>query len=296
MALTQPPLPGALNRLILLVLTGCIGLASAALAAPVPFRGGTGSHVVVDVLVNGDGPFAFLVDTGSSHTVVTTATAARVRAPRVAKAEVSTPAGTQWAAAVRLDRLAFGPVNLTGLLATELSSPLPGGDVVAGVLGLDALSSRPFTLDYERRELSWPEGAPPSRGLQSFDASEPVWRVRAGGAGGEATLVLDSAADAVVLFDRGQWRRLSYRGGTSALETVTGATSGRPAVLAVLNVGDAPLVQLPVVAVDGADIDRAHGDGLLPLHLFDRVTFWPREGLVQLSRGSTQRAFLLSLQ
>lgn len=274
-----------------------LGLAAVVSAEPLPFHGGTGSRVVVDVRVNGAGPFPFVVDTASSHTAVTAELAASLGAPRVAKAALSTSTGTAWAAVVRVGSLVVGPVESDDLLVTELPPGALDGQAALGVLGLDVLGARPFTLDYERRELSWPPAAGDGAGgAWPAEATSPVWTIAVQSNGRRQMLVLDSAADGVVLFDRGQWPALSYRSGTSAVESVTGVRRGRAAVLSALNLGRTRLVETPVVVVDGADIDRAHGDGLLPLHLFSRVTFWPRERRVRLERSGAAPGVFTSQQ
>lgn len=265
--------------------TGYSVAASAGTGDPiVPFRSGPGSAVLVEVLVNGTGPFPFVVDTGSTHTAVTPGLGARLGLPRVAKTALQTPAGARWTPVVRLDGLQVGPVTMTGVLATELPAGWLETGGVAGVLGLDVLGTRPFAVDYARGELSWPSG-PPAPDALSLEPG-PLWAVRVSTTG--QVVVLDSGTEVAVLFERGQWKGLSYRGGTSAIDSVTSTVTGRQAVLRVANLGNDRIVELPVVVVDGADIDRAHGDGLLPLHLFDRVTFWPQDGRVQLSRRVPQ--------
>lgn len=261
-------------------------------AAPplsVPFRRVAAPAVVVDVRVNGRGPFPFLVDTGSSHSAIDPALAAALGAPRVAKTLVSTPAGDAWAAVVRLERLTLGPVTASDIQATELSREdiAPGGEAV-GVIGRDLLERRTFTLDYGQRRLDWSEvaeGEGDDEQVLPLETGGGVWLARVPHGATSLTLVPDSGAEAMVLFDRGQWRRLSFRTGTNRLQSVTGERTARPGVLAELNVGAVRFVDYPVVVVDGAGVDRAHGDGLLPLHQFDRVTFRPAERLLQLSRS-----------
>ncbi len=254
-----------------------------------PFRRPAGAAVVVDVRVNGRGPFPFLVDTGSSHSAIDPTLAAALGAPRVAKTLVSTPAGDAWAAVVRLERLTVGPVTASDLQATELSREhiAPGGEAV-GVIGRDLLEQRTFTLDYRQRRLDWSEVA--ERGDEQvlpLETGGGVWLARVPHGATSLALVPDSGAEAMVLFDRGQWRRLSYRGGTNRLQSVTNERTARSGTLAELNVGAVRFVDYPVVVVDGAGVDRAHGDGLLPLHQFDRVTFRPGERLLQLSRSTS---------
>lgn len=282
-----------------LVVTAVLALAGPAAGAATPglrLTEGPGGTLTVPVVVNGAGPLPFIVDTGSSHTALTAATARSLEVPRVAKTALGTAAGTEWAAVVRLETLRVGPLAADGVLATELPAGWLDGLGVAGVLGRDVLAAAPFTLDYATREISWPQGTTPPADALLLDATGPVWTIELPAGAGGLRLVPDSGAEAAVLFDRGQWQGLRYVGGTRTIESVTSLSRGRRAVLARLNLAATALVELPVVAVDGADIDRAHGDGLLPLHLFDRVTFWPRDGRVELVGSPRDRAVLPSFQ
>lgn len=261
------------------------------IAATVPFRWSPGA-VVVDVRVNGAGPFPFLLDTGSSHTSVSARLARTIAAPRVARTLLSTPAGDAWAAVVRVSRLALGPLAGVDLLATELPDDqlLPS---VVGVIGRDLLGDRAFTLDYRNARLSWPDSVETDEAqtaLLPLDTRGPVWLVGVSDAGRELALVPDSGAEQAVLFDRGQWKHLGELAGTNTIRSVTGERPASLGTLARLNMGGIQLVEHPVVVVEGAAVGLAHGDGLLPLHLFDRVAFRPREGLVQLSRRGSASA------
>lgn len=273
------------------VLAAALGVAvpvpAESLAPSVPLRV-AGSAAVVEVLINGTGPFPFMLDTGSSHTSISATVAARLGAPRVARTLVSTSAGDAWAAVVRLAAVRLGPLEATGLLATELPDTHLSGQHLAGVIGRDLLGTRAFTLDYAARRLRWPtddELNEPGAAVLPLDTRGTIWLVRADDAACPLMLVPDSGAEQTVVFDRGQWRRLEYLAGTSAIRTVTSERPATRGTLAVLNLAQMRFVEHPVIVVNGADIDRAHGDGLLPLHLFDRVTSRPRDGLVQLSRS-----------
>ncbi|MGE3957670.1 MAG: retropepsin-like aspartic protease [Vicinamibacterales bacterium] len=249
-----------------------------------PLTGTPGTPVVL-VRVNGIGPLPFLVDTGSSHTTVTSALAREIEAPRVAKTLVSTSAGSDWAAVVRIGQMEVGPVRVTGLLATELPSDRLASELgIAGVLGLDLLGQHPFTIDFRARRLRWGAASPDTfDATLSLDVDGTVWRVLATHQGRTVWLVPDSAAEGLVLFNRGQWKDLVYTGGTSGVQSVTAVLPGRAATLPSLNLGALRFVDQDVVVVNGSGVDPAHGDALLPLHLFSRVAFDPVAGLVRLS-------------
>lgn len=233
------------------------------------------SAIVVPVTINGIGRYSFLVDTGSSHTAVSSRLAARIGAPRVAKTLVSTAAGDEWAAVVRLDRLSVGPLEQTNLLATELAlGVLDADSQVDGVLGLDVLGQEPLELDFRRGVITWTASRTwPGGVVLPLESSGPVWLTRIDVGGRTLRLVPDSGATGMVVFDRGQWSELQCLPGTIGVETVTNKASGRPAVLRRLNFGAMRFVDQEVTVMDGSRVSAEHGDGLLPLHWFDRVVF-----------------------
>lgn len=287
----MPPFVPDSRAAAAVVLTFVLGAArsgpAAQTAATVPLRVTAGT-AVVDVVVNGTGPYPFLLDTGSSHTSIAATLAATLGAPRVARTTVSTTAGDAWAAVVQLSRIELGPLAATDLLATELPGAWQPPAGAVGVIGRDLLGTRAFTLDYANRQLRWPGDAEldeAGAAVLPLDTAGPIWLLRADEAGRPVALVPDSGAEQTIVFDRGQWQHLAHLAGTSAIRSVTGDRRATRGTLSTLNLAQLRFVEHPVIVVDGAEVARAHGDGLLPLHLFDRVTFRPRDGLVQLSRG-----------
>ena len=62
--------------------------------APTPFDLLTDGSIVVPVTIGGTGPYRFVVDTGSSRTVISTRLWRTLRLPVVAQTRMVTPAGT----------------------------------------------------------------------------------------------------------------------------------------------------------------------------------------------------------
>ena len=63
--------------------------------------------IVVPVTIGGTGPYRFVIDTGSSRTVISTRLWQALRLPVVAKTLMVTPAGRDEAYVVRLNGLAI---------------------------------------------------------------------------------------------------------------------------------------------------------------------------------------------
>src|SRR5262245_37121294 len=116
----------------------------AAAIAAVRFTLGAGAVVVVPVAV-GDGPAVpFLLDTGSTRTVISEALATRLGAPVVGETLVVTSDGARTRDLVRLDRVTLGDLTVDGVDA--IVAPV-GRLGVEGVVGQDVLARQNYTLD-----------------------------------------------------------------------------------------------------------------------------------------------------
>jgi len=142
---------------------------SAALAAqPQQSKGLVGFHlrdkylIVVEATVNGMGPFSFLLDTGSTHTVIDPSLARQLHAPVVGEASLTTVSD------VRMDKMArLQEVRVGDSAASELGAVIDKMDQVKlkapgvrGVLGEDFLSQFDIFLDYKKRILRFDGAAP----------------------------------------------------------------------------------------------------------------------------------------
>jgi hypothetical protein len=211
-------------------------------------RGG----VAVPVVVNGAGPFIFILDTGASRSVVSDDLAREIGAPVVAKSEVVTSAGSDMRLVVRLSSVALASAQVNALLAPVLPAANLArlGRGVRGLLGQDFLSAFNYTLDYRRRRLTWDEppmcDAPGAVRMAAIEGRFVL--VAEADRGTRVRLVPDSGAEIAVLF-RGREPR------------------PRPSEFRVAGVA---LYDVPVAVVDRED---PNVDGLLPLHGFAAVSF-----------------------
>ena len=237
--------------------------------------------VLMPVLINGEGPFAFLVDTGATSSAIADTLTDRLKLEHIGKTLASTAAGSA----------EFDIVSVTSLTATGRESgglrlavmPLAALDAAAphamGILGQDVLRQANFTIDYERARFTWeaPVAAADSQHALALKWTDGRWLVNLSqdSKGGAALwMVADSGASALVFFDRGS--ALALR--TSPLDlpadvtTLSGTKSARGVIVHELHAGSATLHDQPALIVDR----RAGGtdsDGLLPLCAFARVTF-----------------------
>jgi predicted aspartyl protease len=281
----------------LIIVTAVSGIPTGRLAATAgatPFTLDAGGGVVIPVQINGRGPYRLVVDTGSSRSAVSRKLAVETGAPVVARTEVVSIGQETSRLVVKLDRVEAGPAARPDILASvipdeELRALTPGVD---GVLGQDFLAAFDYTLDYRKRTLTW-EADPallgsadhrfklrPEEGRFLVDIPAGEGRPRA------LRLVPDSGAAVMVLYERDGRLPLPVGPGRRPVD-VTGLSGGRRAVLSTLTelrIGALVLRDSPVVVLTGCD-DVPGADGLLPLSLFDRVTFLARDGVIVLGKG-----------
>ena len=249
-----------------------------------------GRLAVVPVYVNGEGPFDFLLDTGTTSTLITTELAARLGLRAADRVTLVTVAGERAVARAQLGRLEVG-----GRVAADVEALLCGLEQVraldarlSGVLGQNFLERFNYTLDYGARLLRFEdEGGAPPRGervpVERAEGRLLVAATPAGGAAHSLRLVLDAAATCPILFDElpgGLAPDPSARDVRLAL-TEAGGVGSRVARLRALRVGSLWLADLPVALLpDPAGRAARAEDGLLPTSLFRSVYFNNAEGFV----------------
>lgn len=248
-------------------------LANAIEREPVtPFERGQGA-IVLPVRLNGRGPFRFLLDTGSTHTAVSGKTAAAIGAPVVAKTVIGSAAGSRQTLVVRIDALEVGPITVPGLLASVVElEGIAGAD---GVIGHDALASLRYTIDFrERRVVWWPIDALVARGSAlELQSSHGRFLISLPQRQSVLRLVPDTGAESLVLFDPVDTLPVTRLPMPATLTTTSGETEVRLARFRELRVGSTTLRDVPAALARRDRSEPAEIDGLLPLHLFDRVTF-----------------------
>jgi predicted aspartyl protease len=242
--------------------------------------------IVVPVTINGQGPFRFLLDTGSNRTSIRSDVAERLGLPVVAKTTMVTASGSRLYLVVKLQRTAIGSSAAEGLLApvmpaTELKGMLA---TIDGIIGQDFLSAFNYTLDYRWKRLTWTseaDGAGADTRLELIDADGRFLLELPADEQHPTALrfVPDSGADVLTVFERNGRTPLALHAsrGEAEVTTLVGLAAGKMAVLPTLRVGGATLKNQPVVIVPRDAPDAPAGDGLLPLHFFASVSFNSKE-------------------
>jgi predicted aspartyl protease len=122
-----------------------MGEASASGATAEDRRG----RMVAPVLVAGQGPFRFIVDTGANRSVLSQALATQLGLTPTGSDEVHSVHGVTVAPIVNARSLSYGPLPLP-----SDQMPLLQGAVLAGeqgLLGVDGMRGRRLLMDFERR-------------------------------------------------------------------------------------------------------------------------------------------------
>lgn len=252
----------------------------------VPLSSARHGEVVIPVFVGGEGPYRFILDTGSSHTAISQTLATALGAVPVAKTPVATSVGSVLSLVIRLADVTVGSAHVESLLATALplSAAVWLGDGIDGVLGQDFLSQFDYTLDYRTSRLSWNDPGQIEAGIRlALEFSHGrllVHLPQSERCRCPVRLVPDSGASGVVLFADTEADRLPIdpRGAPVRVSTLAGAGTAHQVTVRELRVGSDTLWDVPAARVVLPADTIEDGDGLLPLSLFARVSFHHHEG------------------
>ncbi len=228
--------------------------------------------VVVPVNI-GTGPARpFLIDTGASRSAVAGALVEQLGWTAAGMAGVATATGVMTVPLVRLGAASFAAGTALGGTALVVDgAALAARAPVDGLLGLDVLAARAFTIDYGRRTITWLAPSSPrpagtrlvmtlADGRAMVTASSPPLR-----------LLVDSGADEIVLFSgRGRPLPAHTPGVAVPVRTLAGQRLAWRVRLDRLDLGDVSFRDQLALISDGAAPEGV--DGLLPLHLFQTAT------------------------
>lgn len=105
------------------------------------------ARMTVPVLINGQGPFQFVIDTGSDRTVISSELAERLGLPEGRKVRVHALGGVGSAKTVKIDTVQVSTNIAHKVEAAALPARNLGGD---GLLGIDSLKNQRIVIDFER--------------------------------------------------------------------------------------------------------------------------------------------------
>lgn len=107
-------------------------------------------HVIAPVMINGQGPYRFMVDTGANTSCVSAALAQRLALPEGRKVHVHTIVGRRERATVTIDRLDVGDRSRRRVSAPVFA--MAGFDI-DGILGIDWLKGQRLVFGFKGRTL-----------------------------------------------------------------------------------------------------------------------------------------------
>jgi predicted aspartyl protease len=118
--------------------------------AEIDTRRSGNEHMLAPVLINGSGPYQFLLDTGANVSCVSSRLATKLALTPAAPMPVHTVVGVRERPTVMIDRLTVGPRKRRRVHAPSL--PLDG-ILADGVLGVDWLKGQRLTLDFKGKQI-----------------------------------------------------------------------------------------------------------------------------------------------
>jgi predicted aspartyl protease len=242
---------------------------------------------IVPVRLQGEGIYRFRLDTGASRSVISSELASGLKVPVSGSSVVVTSTGHTSNRMATVRGLSAGCLAAAEVQAVVMSAAgLDPAGHVDGLIGQDVLAGHVYTLDYARRELRCHHGIGESaKGdrlpLTIVDGRALVSLPQVRGA---LRLVPDSGADRLVLFTRPGQRLTPLVTPLDTVRTrsVNGQRLARRVLVQALDVGATRLRDHDGLMVNAPGPGDLMGDGLLPLHLFSRVTFNGPAGYVVL--------------
>jgi predicted aspartyl protease len=243
----------------------------------IPFRFCNDNLVIVKATIGNLRNVNMIIDTGTSPSLISKAVAHKLKLPRMAKS-LDTVNGTIQAESAVLPALDFGPLHAGSLHVTVhdltfIEHSL--GISLGGIIGLDVLSSRTFTIDYPRRRIAFGM-IPPELKTVPFAAGAPRLMIRGNIDGRPVRLLVDSGTGGLVLyrnrFKPAFGREVLYHDGSIL---ANGGMIPTNWIRGRVSVGDETLGARDIAIVDIDSDPRDEFDGLMGFAKmgFHRVSF-----------------------
>lgn len=113
--------------------------------------------MTVAVMIDGKGPFDFVIDTGSDRTVISRELATRLALPKGPDVTLHASAGVQQVETALIRRLSIGNRVVEAIEAPVLEAANLGAD---GMLGIDSLRDEHVVMDFKHGTLSATPSSP----------------------------------------------------------------------------------------------------------------------------------------
>jgi aspartyl protease len=232
----------------------------------------------VPVLVNGQGPFPFVIDTGTNRSLVGADLAAALELPIVARTEVIGVTGREYRPVVQLTA-SIGTSPAVSLMASIVPAAKlrPAAGEARGIIGQDLLMTLNYTLDYRRQRftLSISPDRDPSSVEVPLEVEEGRLVLVLPPTGGQRAvrLVPDSGSTMFIVFDRGGQPPFVIESMSGAMQVGTLKTARSAPMVRLREVRLKTLTLRDQIAalIQRSDATGAPIDGLLPLQMFASV-------------------------
>ncbi len=109
------------------------------------------NRMTVPVMINGSGPYQFIVDTGASRSVISAELAAKLALPAGKSTLISTMSGVDRVSTVLISTLQVSNKIVKNITAPALLTRNLGAD---GILGLDSLENTQVTIDFRANVMT----------------------------------------------------------------------------------------------------------------------------------------------
>jgi hypothetical protein len=251
------------------------------------FRTAAESMMVVPVTINGAGPFDFLLDTGSTRTLLERRLAEDLHLEPVGKAMLESTDGAAVTTLAHTDSVSMGGATVRNLCPLVMSHSADLPPKVRGILGEDFLRYFDILIDNHRHLIQFERG-PGSLGVTLSGEHLPL---SAYGSDGEkltsdrlvvmgqlrefyefrhkeAKLQLDSGTPHLLLFS--QVGRPGVSQNSASFEGIHGNKVAADAQTALLRLGNRLFSNVTVV-MPGQNIPFFDVDGFLPTSLFRSI-------------------------
>ncbi len=223
------------------------------------FNAGTdpAMHVTIDVMINGKGPFQFVVDTGAERSVLADTVVAELGLIPNGRVQVDGIIRRVPADLVSVAEIRYGPFTRTDLRLPVLPRKYLLAD---GFLGLDAINGTRVTLDFHRKQLRIDQ--PKSKFLPPEPGTEIVIVKAAGNSGRlRATDCYIDGVKAAAFIDTGAEISLGNPALENALRKRNGALNNLgPATLTGVTGGELIGHIIPIEKVTLKDLAFTQGD------------------------------------
>ena len=219
-------------------------------AATLTARTDDADHLSIEVMINDQGPYHFVVDTGAESSVVADNVAQALALPPIASVLVDGFSRRIPARTVQVDSLAFGPFRHKNLTLPILPRQYLLAD---GYLGLDAISDSRVTFDFAGKTLKIEQPRDPSRRHPPPGTSTRLW---ASGSSGRLR-VSDCLVDGVratAFIDTGAQISVGNRALKAALALHGGLHSLGPLILKGVTGGEILSEVIPVSLIKLEDL------------------------------------------